>query len=44
MAERRVKLERGRLYRRQINLAREDQNVRSLNQSECPAVGAAAYG
>ena len=44
MAERRAKLERGRLYRRQINLAREDQNVRSLNKSELPAVGAAAYG
>ena len=44
MAERRAKPERGQLYRRQINLAGESQGDRSLNKSELPAVGAAAYG
>ena len=43
MTERRAKLERGRLYRRQINLAQKDHGVRSMHKSELPTVGA-AYG
>ena len=42
LAERRAKLERGRRHRRQANLAREDQGIRPIRQSELPTVGVTA--
>jgi len=42
MAQRRAKLERGRLHRRQANLAREDQDIRPIRKSELPTAGVPA--
>ena len=43
MTERRAKLERGRLHRRQTNMARTEQGFRSTRKSELSNVGGLVF-